>query len=255
METIMDRSFRTPLPLGGDGGGLLGLVFVHQLIRHYIIDDLHTLPQPVFNLRQGDHRRLFRLAPLSVQSPCAVLLRLTVATADGTLALLAAVVAPLLRGPLQQFVQVHAVAVHQECRMHHVVVVVPTLVHQSAPCQSLLHPWPCILHAYMVRACRILPSRFPPFLVGRKVGRQDLLVGNHERLCLQVHIHIRIVGQSAQPRIVSTLRVVLMPHQFSIVSVAFEEGCRKAHPQPLPKGGGIGQTVCCRCAHVSINNA
>ena len=181
-----------------------------------------------------------------------MLLRLLIATADGILTLLVVVVAPHLRSPLEQFVQVNAVAVHQECRVHHVVVVVSPLVYQSTTSQRLFHILPGILHADRMSASRILPSRFPPFLVGREVGSKNLLVGNHERLCLPVHIHLRVVCQPAEPRVVRTLRIILMSHQFSIVAVPFQECCGKGDsltpgpsqnsltPGPSPMGEGSG---------------
>ena len=170
------------------------------------------LAEPFANLGQGDHRRLLRLAPLPVQAPCAVLLRFLIATADGGLALLCLVVAPLLSRPSEQFVQVGAVAVEEERRVHHVVVVVTLAVHHLPLLQCLLHAGPRLVHRHRVRASRILLAGLAAFLVAREVGRQDLLVGDDKRLRLPIHIYLRVVSQSTQPRIVATLRVVLMTH-------------------------------------------
>ena len=184
------------------------------------------LPQPLANFWQCNHRRFLCLASLSIQPPCAVLACLTVATADGSLALLRVIVAPLLTGPSEQLVQVHTIAVEEECRMHYVVVVTAVLVHQSPPGQRFLHPWPGIVYAHRMCAGRILPSWLPSLLFGREVGRKNLLVSNHERLRLPVHIHLSIVGQPAQPGVFAALRVVLMAYQFSIVAVTFQESRR-----------------------------
>ena len=182
----------------------------HRLVRHEVIHHFDALAEPLANLGQGDHRRLLLLAPLPVEEPRAVLLRLLVATADGGLALLRVVVAPLLRRPRQEFVLVGPVAVEEERRVHHVVVVVAALIGHLPPCQRLLHAGPSLVHRHGVGACRILLARLALLAPSVEVGLQYLLVGDDECLGLPVHVHLVVVRHPAQPRVVGTLRVVVV---------------------------------------------
>ena len=96
--------------------------------------------------------------------------------------------------------------------MHHVVVVVAALIGHLPPCQCLLHAGPGLVHRHGVGARRILLARLALLAPSVEVGLQYLLVGDDECLGLPVHVHLVVVRHPAQPRVVGTLRVVIVAY-------------------------------------------
>ena len=240
------------------------------LICYQIIDHLHLVAaEPFHDIWQSNHRYLLRSAHFPQSPASMLLLPVLIHPVDDALTLRLVIVAPVLPSPFQHLVPGHAEMIEQVRGMHHVVVVSARSVDDVSLGEHLFDDRPCLFSLCLMRAHGRLLATLAVLCVCRCVCCRSLVVGDDERLCVEIQHRISIMRNATEPRHVATLSVVRHATQVSIILVALPVGrpvqdtilrtrelrllrITEDGPGPLAADAAIGQyrvRVACDLAH------
>ena len=144
--------------------------------------------------------------------------------ADGSFALVAIMISPLLLSPLQQIVQRNTEAIEQVGCMQDIVVMMAWQIFNVLVLEHLVNLRPGNLYRHLMGIGLVFLARSPMFLVFT-VLLDYQIVGNSERLGIRIEEESRVKGHPAESGVVLAERIVFMTSHLRQALIAKNEGC------------------------------